>query len=48
MKNKIYNPDLLEERAKCNFNKDELTRCIFPMSVLDDYNAMADEIVKHP
>ena len=30
MKRKIVNPDLAEERAKCDFNKEEFARMCIP------------------
>lgn len=48
IKNKIVNPDLLEERAKCNFDKEEVTKIITTDFALNYYKPWIELIKKHP
>ena len=48
VKHKIVNPDLLEERAKCDFNKQELVDYIIPVQTQQKIKKFTDLIEKHP
>jgi acyl-CoA oxidase len=47
-KRKIVNPDLIEERAKCNFDKTELVNFVIGEEVLEEFNELVDEMGKDP
>ena len=44
----IVNPDLLEERAKCNFDKEEMNQLMFGQEILDYVHLINGYLVKHP
>lgn len=48
MKRGIVNPDLLEERQKCAFDQDELTRFIVGEDVVQEMHDLIDFIRKEP
>ena len=48
IKRRIVNPDLLEERAKCNFDKEEAKRVIYPAEQLAEFKFYEDLVKKHP
>ena len=48
MKRGIVNPDLLEEKQKCNFDKEELARFIFGPDVFADMQELAAFIKNEP
>ena len=44
----IVNPDLLEERAKCNFDKEEMTHLLFGQEMIDYVRMISGYLDKHP
>lgn len=48
IKRKIVNPDLIEERAKCNFNQQELAEFVAGKDNLDEMRIIKEEILKDP
>ena len=48
IKRKIVNPDLIEERAKCNFNQQELAEFVAGRDNLDEMRIIKEEITKDP
>ena len=48
VKRGIVNPDLLEERAKCNFDQDELKYYIFGTDLVTMVEKVSDYITTHP
>ena len=48
VKHKIVNPDLLDERAKCDFDKQELVDYIIPAQTQERIKKFSALIEKHP
>ena len=48
VKRNIVNPDLLEERAKCDFNKQELLNYLLPAETQERLKKFTDLINKYP
>jgi len=48
MKRKVVNPDLAEERAKCSFDKAEVTWALADEYTLKMFKSLAEEMKKHP
>ena len=48
MKRKIVNPDLLEERAKLAFDKQDVSDVILDKKVESLYKEYAEDLIKHP
>ena len=48
IKRNIINPDLLEERKKCNFDKIELANFVHGEEVVNEMNTVYNEIRKDP
>ena len=48
VKRGIVNPDLLEERAKCNFDQKELVEFMFGQELVEYVKKLHDYIAKHP
>lgn len=48
MKKQIVNPDLIEEREKCNFDKDEVAHIITVDSAIGHYEPYIELTKKHP
>ena len=48
MKRKVVNPDLAEERAKCTFDKAEVSQALADEYTLKMFKSMAEEMKKHP
>lgn len=48
VKRRIVNPDLLEERAKCNFNQRELCLFLFGQSLVDYIEGVSDFLNENP
>jgi hypothetical protein len=48
IKNKITNPDLLEERAKCTFNQKEMEWFFFDKEVVEMTDELLKDQQKHP
>ena len=44
IKRQIVNPDLLEERAKCTFDPEEIKKLIYIPGMLDFYKQIADNM----
>ena len=44
----IVNPDLLEERAKCNFDKNEMNQLLFGQETIDYVLKLNGFMEKHP
>ena len=42
------NPDLVEEREKCNFDKNELKLTIHDQEELEGYESYVEDIKKYP
>jgi hypothetical protein len=47
-KRKIVNPDLIEERAKCNYDKSELVDFVIGSETLEEFNELIEEMDKDP
>jgi hypothetical protein len=48
VKNKIVNPDLAEERAKCNFDQEEVYDLIYFKGFREYYKPLLEDIRKYP
>ena len=48
VKRGIVNPDLLEERAKCNFDQNELVEFMFGKQLVDYIREIYAYVSKHP
>ena len=48
MRLRITNPDLTEERAKCNFDREEAFKVIISAEVRDELNKFSALVKKHP
>lgn len=48
IKRKIVNPDLLEERAKCNFDRDEAFKVLYPEEQIAEFKLFHALVKKHP
>ena len=48
VKNKIVNPDLAEERAKCNFDQEEVYYLIYFKGFREYYKPLLEDIRKYP
>ena len=48
IKRKIVNPDLLEERAKCNFDRDEAFKVLYPEEKIAEFKLFHALVKKHP
>lgn len=48
VKRGIINPDLLEERAKCDFDQRELTLYLFGQKLVDYIEDLSDWIERNP
>ena len=48
VKRGIVNPDLLEERAKCNFDQRELCNYMFGKELVDYIEKVSDYVTQHP
>lgn len=46
VKRNIVNPDMQEERDKCNFNKTELAEFIISKQTIDEMTVLKEEIEK--
>ena len=48
IRRRIVNPALLEERQKCNFDRDEAKKVIYPPDLLAEFKMWEDLVKKHP
>ena len=48
IKRKIVNPDLVEERAKCNFDQQEAYRALVPAGVREEWATYQRLVAKYP
>ncbi len=48
IKRQVINPDLLEERAKCTFDQDEIKQILFVPEVEAKYDEVAADMRKYP
>ena len=48
VKRGIVNPDLVEERKKCNFDQNELTMYLFGQDEMNNIKGIHDFIERHP
>ena len=48
IKRRIVNPDLLEERAKCNFDRDEAKKVMYQAEMLAEIQFYEDLVKKYP
>lgn len=48
IKRNIVNPDILEERAKCNFDKQEMLEFVISKPVVDEIKEITDAIAETP
>jgi hypothetical protein len=46
IKRNIVNPDLISERAKCNFDKKEFAEFVLSKEVLNEMNVIIEEVRK--
>lgn len=48
IKRNIVNPDIQEEREKCNFDKAELVEFVISKQIIDEINEINEEVRKDP